>query len=419
MDRYTRVEKPKPESPINENEIRITSGGPPRNYISYGTSLLQVDSFDYLFVETLVEQVLKEKHVKEIVLKAMGQAISKTVSVAEGIKRRNPRLHQDTAISSVSITDVWEPLEEGLVPVEQTRQVSMITITLSFKELNKMSSGGTNQRNVFSELRVHDLPLGYLGSMYQAPHSMEQPKQQKQQQQQPRQARGSYNAVPEDSYGRGDLYGRGRGRGRGRNWGRGGGGYGYGNYHGNYRGNYHASYQGNYHGNYQGNYKDHNLEFTLSPIDNGGYSNRGDNGGYSNRGDNGGYSNRGDNGGGYSNQGDNGGYSNRGDRGSYSNRGDRGGYSNRGDRGGYSNRGDNGGYSNRGDNGGQGDDGGYSNQGRGGGRGRNWGYRGTGYERGRGGGGRGYGYGRGRMANHPRGGGSGGAGGGSGNGSQA
>ncbi|KAJ6710909.1 RIBONUCLEASE P SUBUNIT P25 [Salix koriyanagi] len=298
MDRYTRVEKPKPESPINENEIRITSGGPPRNYISYGTSLLQ------------------EKHVKEIVLKAMGQAISKTVSVAEGIKRRNPRLHQDTAISSVSITDVWEPLEEGLVPVEQTRQVSMITITLSFKELNKMSSGGTNQRNVFSELRVHDLPLGYLGSMYQAPHSMEQPKQQKQQQQQPRQARGSYNAVPEDSYGRGDLYGRGRGRGRGRNWGRGGGGYGYGNYHGNYRGNYHGSYQGNYHGNYQGNYKD------------------------------------------------NGGYSNRGDRGGYSNRGDRGGYSNRGDRGGYSNRGDNGGYSNRGDNGGQGDDGGYSNQGR-------------------------------------------------------
>lgn len=42
MDRYTRVEKPKPESPINENEIRITSGGPLRNYISYGTSLLQV-----------------------------------------------------------------------------------------------------------------------------------------------------------------------------------------------------------------------------------------------------------------------------------------------------------------------------------------------------------------------------------------
>ncbi|KAJ9176555.1 hypothetical protein P3X46_011857 [Hevea brasiliensis] len=194
MDRYTRVEKPKPESPINENEIRITSGGPVRNYISYATSLLQ------------------EKHVREVVLKAMGQAISKTVSISEGIKRRNPRLHQDTAISSVSIIDVWEPIEEGLLPVEQTRQVSMITITLSFRELNKNSPG------------------------YQAPQYVEQPKeqyqqQQQQQQQQPRQLRGPYNAARDDSYGRGRGLGRGRGRNRGR------GGYSYGNYQGNYQDN--------------------------------------------------------------------------------------------------------------------------------------------------------------------------------------
>lgn len=88
---------------------------------------------------------IQEKRVREIVLKAMGQAISKTVAIAEIIKvgsyfarftfgfvvlfdrklirslnlakqKRIPRLHQDTAISSVSITDVWEPMEEGLVP---------------------------------------------------------------------------------------------------------------------------------------------------------------------------------------------------------------------------------------------------------------------------------------------------------------
>lgn len=76
----------------------------------------------------------------------MGQAISKTVAIAEIIKvfsptsvsdifqlcyqedflkylslliliqRRVPRLHQDTTINSVSITDVWEPIEEGLLP---------------------------------------------------------------------------------------------------------------------------------------------------------------------------------------------------------------------------------------------------------------------------------------------------------------
>ncbi|EOX93967.1 Alba DNA/RNA-binding protein isoform 3, partial [Theobroma cacao] len=185
MDRYQKVEKPKPESPINENEIRITSQGAIRNYINYAIALLQ------------------DKRVKEIVLKAMGQAISKTVAIAEIIKKRIPRLHQDTAISSVSITDVWEPIEEGLVPVEMTRHVSMISITLSARELNKNSAG------------------------YQAPHYVEQPKPQYhyQQQQPPKQARIPYNAVNEDSYGQG----RGRGRGRGRNWARGG----YGNYQDN------------------------------------------------------------------------------------------------------------------------------------------------------------------------------------------
>ncbi|XP_019092440.1 PREDICTED: uncharacterized protein LOC104744883 isoform X3 [Camelina sativa] len=156
MDRYKRVDKPKPESPINENEIRITSQGLIRNYISYATSLLQ------------------EKGVKDIVLKAMGQAISKTVAISEILKNKIPGLHQDIAISSMSITDVWEPMEEGLVPVELTRHVSMISITLSLSELNKDSPG------------------------YQAPAQTDQSKPQYQPQQ-GRQARVPYNA-----YGEGD-----------------------------------------------------------------------------------------------------------------------------------------------------------------------------------------------------------------------
>ncbi|CAL9158298.1 unnamed protein product [Musa hybrid cultivar] len=123
MDRYQKVEKPRPESVINENEIRITSQGVIRNYVSYATSLLQ------------------ERRGREIVLKAMGQAISKAVAIAEIIKKRFPGLYQDTAISSVSITDVWEPIEEGLVPLKTTRHVSMISISLSTRELNKNSPG--------------------------------------------------------------------------------------------------------------------------------------------------------------------------------------------------------------------------------------------------------------------------------------
>ncbi|XP_020587610.1 ribonuclease P protein subunit p25-like protein [Phalaenopsis equestris] len=194
MDRYQRFEKPMPETAINENEIRITSRGLIRNYVSYATSLLQNN---------------RGKHEAEIVLKAMGQAISKAVVIAEILKKRNPGLHQDSIISSVSITDLWEPLEDGLLPLETTRHVSMISIFLSTKVLNKNSPG------------------------YQPPLLSEQAKQPKYQwptysNQLPRQSPVQYD---------GDSFGQGR-RGRGSGWVRGGyrehGGYedheGYGGY---------------------------------------------------------------------------------------------------------------------------------------------------------------------------------------------
>nr|KAJ0192983.1 hypothetical protein LSAT_V11C800424740 [Lactuca sativa] len=220
MDRYTKVEQKKPDIPINENEIRITSQGLVRNYVSYATTLLQ------------------ERRGKEIVLKAMGQAISKTVTIAEYIKRNIPRLHQDTQISSISITDVWEPIEEGLFPVEMTRQVSMISITLSTKELNKNSPG------------------------YQAPLYVERPRPQynnyqRQQQQPPRNTQQAYNVINEEPYGgnyHGNRGGRGQGGGRGgrgRGWNR-GGGYGYGYQGGDGYRNYQGGGGGGGYGNYQG-----------------------------------------------------------------------------------------------------------------------------------------------------------------------
>ncbi|KAI0499448.1 hypothetical protein KFK09_020351 [Dendrobium nobile] len=123
MDRYRRVEKPREETPINDNEIRITTQGRMRSYITYATSLLQ------------------EKESNEIVFKAMGRAINKTVVIVELIKRRVAGLHQNTAVGSLDITDTWEPLEEGLLPLETTRHVSMISITLSKMELDKLSAG--------------------------------------------------------------------------------------------------------------------------------------------------------------------------------------------------------------------------------------------------------------------------------------
>ncbi|MBA0775155.1 hypothetical protein Gotri_010316 [Gossypium trilobum] len=135
MDRYQRVEKPKAVTPIDENEIRVTSQGRMRNYITYAMTLLQ------------------EMGSNQIVFKAMGRAISKTVTIVELLKeagivvhalamqKRIVGLHQITSIGSTDITDMWEPLEEGLLPLETTRHVPMITITLSKNELNTSSVG--------------------------------------------------------------------------------------------------------------------------------------------------------------------------------------------------------------------------------------------------------------------------------------
>ncbi|CAA2975346.1 uncharacterized protein LOC111394438 [Olea europaea var. sylvestris] len=123
MDRYQKVEKPKVETPIDENEIRITSQGRMRSYITYAMTLLQ------------------EKGSDEVVFKAMGRAINKSVTIVELIKRRIVGLHQITSIQSTDITDTWEPLEEGLQTLETTRKVSMITIKLSKKVLDTTNLG--------------------------------------------------------------------------------------------------------------------------------------------------------------------------------------------------------------------------------------------------------------------------------------
>ncbi|KAG8082000.1 hypothetical protein GUJ93_ZPchr0014g47421 [Zizania palustris] len=123
MDRYQRVEKPREEAAIGANEIRVTAQGRTRNYITYALALLQDNATD------------------EIVIKAMGRAINKTVAIVELLKRRIVGLHQNSSIESIDITDTWEPLEEGLNILETTRHVSLITITLSKKELDASSPG--------------------------------------------------------------------------------------------------------------------------------------------------------------------------------------------------------------------------------------------------------------------------------------
>lgn len=92
-------------------EVRITQQGKPRNYITYAMTLFGNGS-------------------ERIVLKAMGRAINKAVTIAEILKRKMA-LHQVNKLTSSEIVDVFEPLEEGLDVVESKRYVSCMTITLS------------------------------------------------------------------------------------------------------------------------------------------------------------------------------------------------------------------------------------------------------------------------------------------------
>jgi DNA-binding protein Alba len=105
MDKYRRVEKSRPAVPIGENEVRITAKGMPRNYVAYAITLVE------------------EKGASDIILKAMGRAISKAVTVAEILKRRIPGLHQTTEISSADVNYIVGTSEERPIYVgnNQTR----------------------------------------------------------------------------------------------------------------------------------------------------------------------------------------------------------------------------------------------------------------------------------------------------------
>jgi len=178
MDKYRRVRKPREkQAEAKENEIRVMATRGNTNYIAYALKILQQ----------------AENPASEIKIKAMGNAINNAVTIAEIVKRRVAGLYQNVEIDAIEITDVFEPLEEGLKTVESKRRVPNITITLSKNQLDQSAAG------------------------YQPPI----PADQVQPEQTENKEAGGYRGR-----GRGGFRGRGRGRGgfRGRGRGRGRGG---------------------------------------------------------------------------------------------------------------------------------------------------------------------------------------------------
>ncbi|GFS35998.1 alba DNA/RNA-binding protein [Actinidia rufa] len=166
-----RVEKPRAETPIDENEIQ--------GRMRYAMTLLQ---------------------------------------------RRIAGIHQVTSIQSTDITDTWEPLEEGLLPLETTRHVSMITITLSKEELDTSSVG--YQPPLPADQVKASIEFDYEGEGSPTGRGRGRGGRGR------GRSRSNYGngyaaaEYEEGGWDRNRGYGRGRGRGRGRNFrGRGRGGY--------------------------------------------------------------------------------------------------------------------------------------------------------------------------------------------------
>jgi DNA-binding protein len=146
------------ESLPEGSEIRITSSGKERNYIGYAVKLME------------------EKELDTVVLTGMGSAITKTITVAEILKRRIVDLHQWTEIESREVQviglflvfDLNRLLSKGLVPqkdhdndgpkIETMRKVSCIRITLSKNAALKAQTDAAGYQPPLPAHMVTDAP---------------------------------------------------------------------------------------------------------------------------------------------------------------------------------------------------------------------------------------------------------------------
>lgn len=122
-DKYRVV--PRPKTPIREDEIRVTSEGRVPRYVSYAARLFS------------------EQNKKTVTVKATGNAISSAITLAEIVKRRFANLHQLNFIGVTTISDTYEPLEEGLDEVTRERDVPFLEITLTMDpdSIDKKAAG--------------------------------------------------------------------------------------------------------------------------------------------------------------------------------------------------------------------------------------------------------------------------------------
>ena len=82
------------------------------------------------FIDQVLE-IFNEQKKDEVILSSLGEAITKTVTIAEIVKHRVPGLHQVNEISTIVIDDEYEPIEDGLTPMTLKRKLTCLQIHLT------------------------------------------------------------------------------------------------------------------------------------------------------------------------------------------------------------------------------------------------------------------------------------------------
>ncbi|KAL8438441.1 hypothetical protein ACSSS7_000184 [Eimeria intestinalis] len=121
MEKYRRV-RPARE-PLENDEIRVTAMGRVMNYVSYAGTLIT------------------DQKLRQLTIKASGNAIGQAIALAEQLKRRYKGLHQLNTCGNTTVSLVYEPIEEGLDQVTEERVVAFLEIKLSFDPLDQNDPG--------------------------------------------------------------------------------------------------------------------------------------------------------------------------------------------------------------------------------------------------------------------------------------
>jgi len=175
-DKYEKVRQHAQNTP--ENEVKISSNSQSiSKYITYTAGLLL------------------EKKLELVILKASGLACRDAVQVAEILRHNITSLHQESKITTVDVTDEYEPLEEGLEKLQIKRKIAVLEIKLSKKAsaLSESAPGYQKPLEVNAEQETE------LKDMVEKRMSGE--------------GRGEYRGRGGRGRGRGDRGYRGRGRG--------------------------------------------------------------------------------------------------------------------------------------------------------------------------------------------------------------